>query len=85
MHRAPSRTSSYWKLFNMRNLPTKAIVCALVLNLLVTGSAFAYLDAGTGSMILQAVLGGIAGLVVLIKMYWKEFTAMFRGKVEKKD
>lgn len=31
---------------------------------------FAYLDAGSGSLILQAVLGGIAGIVVAAKA-WK--------------
>lgn len=31
---------------------------------------FAYLDAGSGSLILQAVLGGIAGVVVAAKA-WK--------------
>ena len=30
---------------------------------------FAYLDAGSGSLILQAVLGGIAGLVVAYKAW----------------
>ena len=31
---------------------------------------FGYLDAGSGSLILQAVLGGIAGIVVAAKA-WK--------------
>lgn len=31
---------------------------------------FAYLDAGSGSLILQAVLGGIAGIIVAAKA-WK--------------
>lgn len=31
---------------------------------------FAYLDAGSGSLILQAVLGGIAGIVVAARA-WK--------------
>lgn len=30
-------------------------------------STIAYLDAGTGSMILQAVLGGVAGVAVYAK------------------
>lgn len=29
----------------------------------------AYLDPGSGSMILQAILGGVAGLVVALKMF----------------
>ena len=33
----------------------------------MTRLTFAYLDGGTGSMILQAVLGGVAGLAVYFK------------------
>ena len=43
----------------------------LLLVVLVT-PAQAYLDPGTGSMILQMVLGGVAGLAVLVKMYWQK-------------
>ncbi|WEX08830.1 hypothetical protein [Chelativorans sp. AA-79] len=49
----------------------------LTLSLLFVGasasSAHAYLDAGTGSMILQVLLGGIAGLAIAGKLYWHKF------------
>ena len=32
--------------------------------------AYAYLDPGAGSMLLQILLGGLAGLGVLGKLYW---------------
>lgn len=32
--------------------------------------AYAYLDPGSGSLIIQAILGGIAGLFVIVKIYW---------------
>ncbi len=32
--------------------------------------AFAYLDPGTGSLFLQLLLGGVAGLAVIGKLYW---------------
>lgn len=38
--------------------------------------ASAYLDPGTGNMILQAVVGAVAGGLVVMKIYWnrlKEF------------
>ncbi|MFP4537395.1 MAG: hypothetical protein ACLFPA_03760 [Dichotomicrobium sp.] len=35
-----------------------------------TSGAHAYLDAGTGSLILQVLLGGLAGLAVAGKLYW---------------
>lgn len=34
---------------------------------------FAYLDPGTGSAILQGILGGLAALAVVPKLYWHRF------------
>jgi len=34
--------------------------------------AYAYLDPGTGSMILQVLLGGIAGVAVAGRFYWRK-------------
>ncbi len=31
-----------------------------------------YLDAGTGSIILQAILGGTAALAVAVKLWWRK-------------
>ena len=39
--------------------------------------AQAYLDPGTGSMFLQLLLGGVAGLAVLLKLYWQRFLSFF--------
>ena len=39
--------------------------------------AHAYLDPGTGSIILQMLLGGVAGAVVIGKLYWHRFLAFF--------
>ena len=38
--------------------------------------AHAYLDPGSGSMFLQLVLGGLAGLAVIIKLYWNRLLAL---------
>jgi len=32
--------------------------------------AAAYLDPGSGSMLLQVLLGGVAGVAVIAKLYW---------------
>jgi hypothetical protein len=34
---------------------------------------FAYLDPGTGSMLLQAIVGGSAGLIVFARHMWRSF------------
>jgi hypothetical protein len=41
-------------------------------------SPFAYLDAGSGSMILQIILGGFAALAVSMKLYWRRLTTFLR-------
>ena len=40
--------------------------------------AFAYLDPGTGSMMLQLMLGGVAGLMVVGKLYFRRAADFFR-------
>jgi hypothetical protein len=48
--------------------------------LLILGSAsgaHAYIDPGSGSMLLQLLLGGVAGLLVLAKLYWQRLLRLF--------
>ena len=47
-----------------------SIFLSTVFVVISTSSAHAYLDAGTGSMILQLLLGGVAGLAIAGKLYW---------------
>lgn len=44
---------------------------------ILTKPAYAYLDPGTGSMILQLFLGGLAGMAVILKLYWHRILALF--------
>lgn len=47
-----------------------AVMLAFVTLLTVNGPAYAYIDPGTGGMLLQLLLGGIAGALVVMKLYW---------------
>lgn len=38
----------------------------------------AYLDAGSGSLLVQAVVGGVAGAAVATRVYWRRLVARFR-------
>lgn len=40
-------------------------------------TAFAYLDPGTGSMILQGILGGMAAAAVLGRLFWQRILKFF--------
>jgi hypothetical protein len=39
---------------------------------------FAYLDAGSGSMIVQLLLGGFAAVAVSIKLWWRRLLRFLR-------
>jgi hypothetical protein len=45
-----------------------------------THSAYAYLDPGTGSMILQVLLGGVAGLALVGRLYWHKLLVFFGAR-----
>lgn len=51
----------------------------------VPTSAHAYLDAGTGSMLLQLLLGGLAGLGIAGKLYWQKVLAAIGLRKDRKD
>lgn len=44
---------------------------ALAILVLCPDLAQAYVDPGSGSMLLQLLLGGVAGVVVLLRLYWQ--------------
>jgi hypothetical protein len=46
---------------------------------------FAYLDPGTGSLIMQAIIGGVVAVGVVLKVYWHKIRGIFGGKSTKKD
>lgn len=46
-----------------------------VLVVLIAPNAMAYLDPGTGSMMLQVILGGIAAIGVALKLFWYRIIA----------
>ncbi len=58
-----------------------------VLTMLFSLNAYAYLDPGTGSVLLQVILGGVAAIGVIIKMYWHRLRAAlgFAQKEEQED
>lgn len=45
--------------------------------------AHAYLDPGTGSMLIQVLIGGILGSLYFIKLYWKKISSFVKEKLNK--
>ena len=63
----------------------KIIITSLVFIIFINDKAFAYLDPGTGSIILQAVLGAIAAGASYCAIYWQKIKNFFNKKDNKKD
>jgi hypothetical protein len=45
--------------------------------------AYAYLNPGFGSILLQMLLGGLAGLAIVLKLYWEQVRKVFQNLFSK--
>ena len=53
------------------------LLLAIVLGVLFPRDAFAYLDPGTGSMVFQTVVAGLAAVAYGVRMYWGKIRSVF--------
>lgn len=53
--------------------------------MLAPGKAQAYIDPGAGGMLVQLILGGVAGAAVVLKLYWSRFKARFSRSTDDVD
>jgi len=65
--------------------PARLCFAVLIALLLMPLSALAYLDPTTGSMLISAIVGLFASLVLAIKTYWYRIKAFFRRKPAESD
>ncbi len=56
----------------------------LLILIVTPNTSYAYLDPGTGSIILQAILGFIAATVASISIYWTKFKIILKKIFSKK-
>lgn len=64
----------HWK----RHMPT-LIMLGVLLSLIPTSSALAYIDPGTGSYMLQILLAFFLGALFALKMFWKNVKTFLRN------
>ena len=61
------------------------VVLVLGINLSTMEVAFAYLDPGTGSMLIQGLIGAVAAAFVVGRLYWYKIKSFFAGMLGKKE
>lgn len=67
----------------MSKLARLLMKTTVISGLMLPVSAHAYIDPGTGSLILQGLVAAIAGIAVTAGVYWDRLKALFqrRGKL----
>lgn len=67
----------------MKNILSLATLVLLLL-VLTTRTAHAYLDPASGSMILQVVIAAVAAVAITIKAFWHKIRGMFGSSPSEK-
>ncbi len=67
---------------NTKTIRIQVAVAALCLAVVPAGPAFAYIDPGTTSLVIQMLIGGVIGGLFTIKIYWQRLKAYVTGRGE---
>jgi hypothetical protein len=77
------RLSKLPRMLQIRLLPS-SLAALLMLGMHVQ-DAHAYLDPGTGSILLQSILALIAGTAVTLRLYWSKLKALLWRQTNETD
>lgn len=67
---------TFAKIFEMAS---KKLLFLSLLTFCFIPGAFAYLDPGSGSFIIQMIIASVAGVAYAMKLYWRKIMAFFKG------
>ena len=73
----------YIRTFTMKKI--NFLISSIIIFLLSTSSAYAYLDPGSASLIIQTILAFIAGLIVTAKMWYYQTINFVKKLLKKKE
>jgi hypothetical protein len=65
----------------------RLIIRFIIIYYLLSNPAYAYLDPGIGSVVMQAIIGGVAVVTTVASVYWQKFKKFFgigKKKLKKK-
>ena len=63
----------------------KTAIALILLMFLVPNVAFAYIDPGSGSTIMSAIIGFFVAIGLVVKTYWYKIKSFFTGKKPEED
>lgn len=58
----------------------RLLLACLAVACLVPATAYAYIDPGTGSFVIQGIIAAVVGAGVALKMFWGRIKAALTGK-----
>ena len=61
------------------------ILTVLIVSSYFVSDAYAYLDAGTGSVVIQAIIGALVGVGITLKIYWYKLKEKISGVSKKEE
>ncbi len=59
---------------------TMSTVALATVALLLAAPAHAYIDPGTGSLLVQGLIAAVVGIGVAVKLFWHKIKAVVTGK-----
>tara|TARA_B100000780_G_scaffold269295_1_gene227973 strand:- start:42 stop:242 length:201 start_codon:yes stop_codon:yes gene_type:complete len=62
----------------------KTLIISIIFIIFINNNAFAYLDPGTGSIILQSILGAVAAGTSYCTIYWQKIKDYLYKKTDNK-
>ena len=69
----------------MCNIKNISLVLIGTMLFVESRQAYAYLDPGTGSLLIQMLIGGVIAGMYTIKLYWYQLKSFIRRKLGKED
>ena len=83
----PYITIPDYKLYKFYQKEKMRYIYLILILIVYTKSVYAYLDPGTGSLVIQSVIAIVAGAIFTIKIYWSRVKGYFfkDNKEEKED
>jgi len=67
----------------LRNTNWLVILGVISISVFQLHEAYAYIDAGSGSVVIQMIIGALVGVGITLKLYWYKFKAKFEGLLKR--